>query len=171
MRGYLRRLSRIPGLVLSVLGSSQLRVLRVGEHGRGREKPAGKRAATPGRLDEKNLLVVMISHDMPKVELRAKTLTWRAVADGQVAMFPEVVDPDIAARAPEIGGCLPLIIGVRGLFHLLRESIVVAILEEMSIALTVLLLAHLPGERFGETPTFHIGLTGKDEDLHLALAL
>ena len=109
----------------------------------------------------------MVSHDVTEIEFRAKAFARRAVADGQIAMLPEVVDPDITARAPEIGGCLPLIIGVRGLFHLLRKSIVVAILEEMGIALTVLLLAHLPGEGLGETPAFHIGLTGKDEHFQL----
>ena len=160
------RLGGVPGLVLSILGRRQLRVLLITEHGGWRQETTRQGSASPGGLDQKNLLVKVIPNDMAEVELRTEAFTRRPVPNGQVAMLAEVVDPDIMARAPEVGRGFAPVVRILGLGHLPCERLKIAVLDEVRVTLPVFFLRNLPGKRFGKAAPLQVRLPDKYEHLH-----
>ena len=77
---------------------------------------------------------------MTEVIFRSKTFTGRPIADSQVTMLAEVIDPDILARAPQVGRGFPLIVGVSGFGYFLRKRFVVAVLDEVCVTFPVFFL-------------------------------
>ena len=134
------RFGFVPGLVDCILGVCLFGIFLVTEHGGGRKEAASQGPATPGGLDQQNLLLIVITHHVAKIELRAKAFPGCPIANGQVTMLAEVIDPDILARAPQVGRRFPFIVGVSGLGYFLRERLVVAILDEVSVTLPVFFL-------------------------------
>jgi len=55
-------------------------------------------------------------------------------------MLVEVIDPDILARAPQVGRGFPLIVGVSGFGYFLRKRFVVAVLDEVCVTFPVFFL-------------------------------
>ena len=84
---------------------------------------------------------------MSEVVLGAKALTRSRVADAQVPVTAEIIDPDILTLAPVIEG--PLRIGCDGGLMLLCERVEVTILDEVLVSLPILGLADLPSDRLG----------------------
>jgi hypothetical protein len=114
--------------------------------------------AAPGGLDQQHLVVVMLAHDMPELELRTDLVRFGPIAHAQSALAAEIPDPDVIADQP-------FAVLVSGVPEALRRSRVLDQKFQGS-------LAAVGGFRgsLHRPVALHVRLAREDEDLDRAFA-